>query len=468
MRFLFIDLPIVLLKVGFYFLVFSTPILGVWLASSLVAYINGPVWLTVFSGILLFPLIPIVWDLCGYKKRKASRTLSWGDRITLRTLILNFLFIACLLALRPQTSFLALSTRGDWMLEGRQGTAVEVTQRSLFYLANQLEWLYLSFHQNPFEQYADSTLVPPQPSTTQTSTPIPKPSQRASQWPWEGVGIHPAVANMPASVETSIESVAQYIVQQEKDPVQRIKALHDYVADRIAYDAPAYFAGQYPPQDAATVFQRRTAVCAGYAKLLEALGTAAGEEIIYVVGDSRSQTSDLNGQGHAWNAAKVNGDWYLIDATWDSGYVDHSGFTKQYKTSYLFPPPNVMAISHFPDDSAWQLLQIPLTRGEFLRQPMLRPQFFADGLKLVFPTRSQTDVQGDALLQIENPRQKWLIASYSSKGGGQSQNCLGQPIRGNQISCSLPGSGTYEVSLFSGDDQAGRYGYVGQVEFNKS
>jgi hypothetical protein len=210
MRFLLIDLPIALLKFGFYFFVFSTPILGVWLASSLVAYINGPVWLTVFSGILLFPLFPIIWDLWGHRKRKASGILSWGDRITLRTLVLNFLFIACLLALRPQTSFLALSTRADWMLEGRQGPAVEVTRKSIFYLANQLEWLYLSFHQNPFEQYADSTLVQPQPSTNPTSTLVPNPSQQASQWPWEGVGIHPAVANMPASVETSIESVAQY------------------------------------------------------------------------------------------------------------------------------------------------------------------------------------------------------------------------------------------------------------------
>ncbi|HEY9644734.1 MAG TPA: transglutaminase domain-containing protein, partial [Chroococcidiopsis sp.] len=413
MRFIFITLPIALLKIGFYFFVFSTPILGVWLASSLVAYVNGPVWLTVFSGILLFPLIPILWDLWGRRKRKAAGMLTWGDRIILRTLALNFIFIACLLALRPQTSFLALSTRGDWMLDNRQGAAVEMTRTSLFYLASKLEWLYLSFHHNPFEQYADSTLVQPQPSSdsttgsglnsTSTTPHPPKPSQQARQWPWEGAGLHPAVANMPANVETSIESVAQYIAQQEKDPLLRVKALHDYVADRIAYDAPSYFAGQYPPQDAETVFQRRTAVCAGYAKLLEALGKAAGAEILYIVGDSRSQTSDLNGQSHAWNAARINGDWYLIDATWDSGYVDQSGFTKAYKTSYLFPPPDAMVVSHFPDDPAWQLMSTPLTRGEFLRQPMLRPQFFADGLKLVFPTRSQTDVRGEALLQIENP-----------------------------------------------------------------
>jgi hypothetical protein len=60
---------------------------------------------------------------------------------------------------------------------------------------------------------------------------------------------------MPASVETSIAAVAQYLAQQEHDPFLRVKALHDYVADRIAYDAPAFF-GQAPrpPQDAETVF----------------------------------------------------------------------------------------------------------------------------------------------------------------------------------------------------------------------
>lgn len=439
------------------------------------AYVNGPTWLVVSSGILLFPLIPITWDLYGRQKRKEPKILTWGDRIILRTLLLNLVFIACLLALRPQTAFLALSTRGDWMLDGKRGPQVELTRHTLFNLANGLEWLYLSVHQNPYKQYADTRGINPTPQ------PIPQPTNTRPQpqlnpgqqtdrlWPWEGTGIHPAVANMPASVETSIGSVANYIAQQEKDPFLRVKALHDYVVDRIAYDAPAYF-GQAPrpPQDAETVFQTRKAVCAGYAKLLEALGQAIGEEIVYVVGDSRSRISDLGGNSHAWNAAEINGNWYLIDPTWDSGFVDGSGFTKKYRTSYLFPPSNVMIISHFPDEAAWQLLPQPLSRGDFLRQPMLNPEFFADGLKLVFPTRSQTDIQGDALLQLENPHKKWLMASYNSKGSGQAQHCMDQTVQGSQISCALPGVETYEIRLFSGNEQYGQYDYVGQVEFNKA
>lgn len=450
-----------LIRILFYLAVFLTPVLGVWLASSLVAYVNGPKLLTVFSGILLFPLVPILWEI---RKKRQPGILTWGDRITLRTLILNLTFIALLLALRPQTSFLALAARGDWFLDGMAGPHIELARTGLFHLANGLEGLYLVFHKNPYDQYADTTQVRPQPGPVVQ----PRRSGQADAWPWTDTGLHPAVMNMPASVETSIESVAQYIANQEKDPMLRVKALHDYVADRIAYDAPNYFAGIYPPQDAETVFQRRVAVCAGYAKLLEALGQAIGEEIVYVTGDSRNSTSDLEGQLHAWNAAKINDQWYLIDPTWDSGYVDRAtGFTKAYKTDYLFPPPDVMGISHFPQDEAWQLRPQPISRGEFLRQPMMKAQFFAEGMKLVAPTRSQTDTTQVATLQIENPNQRWLLPHYSIKGSGQSERCGDGPTQGPQITCPLPTSGTYEVSLFSSDEQYGDFGYVGQVEFNR-
>lgn len=304
MRFLFLKLPSLATRTLFYLTVLLSPILGVWLASSLVSYINDPKLLTVFSGIPLFPLVPILWDMRGHHKGKGLGLLTWGDRVTLRTLALNLAFLFLLLALRPQTSFLALSTRGDWFLDSMQGPQVELARKGLFTLASGLEGLYLRFHDNPFDQYADTTQLEPQPTPQKKQ---PAQIGRNKGWPWADVGLHPAVVNMPASAETSIASVAQYIASQKKDPMLRVKALHDYVADRIAYDAPNYFAGNYPPQDAETVFQRRVAVCAGYAKLLEALGQVIGEEIVYVVGDSRSSTTDLEGQLHAWNAARING-----------------------------------------------------------------------------------------------------------------------------------------------------------------
>jgi len=457
----------------FYFLIFSTPLLGVWLASSLVAFINGPTLLAVASGILLFPLLPILWDFKGKRKRKNSN-LTWGDRITLRTLVLNLTFITLLLTLRPETSFLALSTRGDWFLDPFQRPEVELVRQTLYRVANTLEWLYLSFHNNPYKQFADSNTV--QPDIRDSSNPSAKTSDsqnKSSQsenqvWPRKNASLHPAVAKMPSNVETSIESVAQYIAKQESDPFLRIKALHDYVADRIAYDTESYFAGRYPPQDSQTVFQTQKAVCAGYANLLQALGEAIGEEIFYVSGVSRSSISDLSGDSHAWNATKIEGNWYLIDATWDSGFVEPSGFTKKYRTEYLFTPPSVMIISHFPEEQKWQLLSDPISRGEFLRQPMLEPQFFADGLELISPNRSQTDTTNEAVIKLKNPNRKWLFAKYTLQEQSQSKPCTENPTQGTQITCSLPSEGTYRVKLYSGDQQYNhQFDYVGQFQFNK-
>jgi len=459
--------------------IYLTPAVGVWIASSLAAYNNRSASLAVLAGLFLFPVLPLLWELWATRKRRqAERILTWGDRLMLRTLAINFVAIALLLTWQPKLSFIALSTRGDWMLGEMQGESVQVVRKTLFKLANGLEGLYLAFNKNPFERYDDgSSNVKPQPQSdrnpfqdlTRPDVSIPQPTVNSkSGWAWEGMEIHPAVANMPASVETSIDSVAKYIVSKESDPMLRVKALHDYVADRIAYDAESYFAKQYPPQDAETVFRTRKSVCAGYAKLLEALGKAAGEEIVYVVGDARTQTSDLSGQGHAWNAAKVKGQWYLIDATWDSGYVSRAkGFTKNYRTEYLMPPPEVIVISHLPKDPAWQLLSNPISLGEFLRQPMMKPKFFADGLQLISPKRSQTEVSGEAKIVLENPKKQWISAAYSTKGGSQSSSC-GQPVQSDRIACNLPASGAYEIRLFTSTESFGKYGYVGQLEFNKS
>jgi len=461
----------IVLKVGIYACIYLTPLLGVWLASSLAAYSNRSTFLSVLAGVFLFPVLPLVWELWSiYKRRKLGKsgeqTLTWGDRLTIRTLVINSIAIAGLLAWQPTNSFIALSTRGDWMLNGMQGTEVQPVRQSLFKLAGGLEGLYKSFNKNPFEKYDDgSSKRDPFQDLAQNTKSA---AGNKSSWAWDGQGLHPAIANMPANVETSIESVAKYIVSKESDPMLRVKALHDYVADRIAYDAESYFAGKYPPQDAETVFRTHKSVCAGYAKLLEALGKAAGEEIIYVVGDARTQTSDLSGQGHAWNAAKVNGQWYLIDATWDSGYVDRAkGFTKNYRTEYLMPPPEVIGITHFPKDQEWQLRSNPINLGEFLRQPMMRPKFFADGLQLVSPTRSQSDTSTEATISLANPQKRWILASYNSKGSGGSQSC-GQAVQSDRIVCAFPSAGAYEVKLFTSNENRGQFNYVGQLEFNKT
>ena len=280
---------------------------------------------------------------------------------------------------------------------------------------------------------------------------------------------HPLVMNIPANEEVSIKSVANYIADHESDPFQRIKALHDYVATRISYDADAYFSGEYPPQDPQTVFKTRQAVCQGYANLLMALSKAINEEILIIVGDSRTQISNFYGQGHAWNAAKIQGYWYLIDPTWDSGYVNESGFYPSYNTNYLFTPPEVMIMSHFPNNKDWQLLSNPLPKEEFLNNPMIQPEFFAKGLSLISPKQFKNNVNSVATIEINNPNNNYLLAKFNligSNNNTEDNNCqINQGII-TSIKCKLPKQGEYIVDFFAAQEKYGNYNYLGRFQFN--
>jgi transglutaminase-like putative cysteine protease len=474
-------------------LALATPLLGVWCASSLAAYLNGPIWLALLVGALLFPILPVAWDIGGARRARKrpgldeprKRILTGSDRLILRTLAVNVTFLVVLIAWYPKVAFAALSTRGDWMLEGNQSHRAGRMRRVLFATANGLEWLYVATHRNQFRDLVKSDDAPkPEPTSASTGgskTPSPaggstggsgenrdeaaRPASTRSEglaWPVEAT-LQASVQQIPPEAERSIETVGSYIASREPDPVLRVKALHDYVADRVRYDVESYRAGVYPPQDAETVFRTRKSVCAGYAELLAALGKAAQTEIAIVVGDARTRTSGLTGEGHAWNAARIAGRWYLIDATWDSGFVNGATFTKAFKTDYFLTPPDVFGTDHFPEEPSWQLREAPLSRGDFLRQPALRPAFFAQGLKLVQPTRSQVTVSGSIDVELANPRGVWLSGVF---GPGQRDRCRFDQGAASRLHCEFPIAGEYALKLFTNESEFGTYEYAGVLEIN--
>jgi transglutaminase/protease-like cytokinesis protein 3 len=270
---------------------------------------------------------------------------------------------------------------------------------------------------------------------------------------------------MPDEARVSVEAVGRWIAEHESDPYARVKAIHDFVADHVAYDAPALAAGHYPPQDADTVLRGGVAVCAGYANLMKAIADVTGDEIVIIVGDSRGRGGAISGGGHAWNAARIEGSWYLLDATWDAGHVDGATFNKQYSTGYLFVPPGIMGITHFPEEPVWQLKAEPLSRGEFVRQPMMRPEFFASGLQLRSPDRSQITVDDEVAIRVGNPHGMYLMATYATDAG-RTGECTVERGADSEIQCTFDADGTYHVTLFASREEYGRYPMVGELEVN--
>lgn len=563
-----------LLRIVLGILFYATPVIGFWLASSLAAYLGAAPWIAWTVGALLFPIIPGILEFHAWAWRDPNKK-AWFtplDRLSLKTFAIGLTFIVALLYFYPQTAFVALATRGDWMLDGMKDKRAETARQYLYAAANGLEWLYKYSKKNPYKDYIDAqarkrtekaeqqvasqeaasaqragnhdgkgsgntdkvvdnsvkensgqnqsengseSIESNQTSSTsedeiatssnsddnvdntdqnptgddatvagqtyndQTETPeriqkkeIPDVSSlkfSKKRWPWKQKNLHPVVAKMPRSAETSISAVAHYIAARERDPVLRIKALHDWVADRVAYDAVAFYSNNIPDQSAESTFKNRKSVCAGYANLLSALGAAINEKIVVVTGDARDTTlgDKLTGMGHAWNAAKIGGQWYLIDATWDSGYCSREkGFTKQYKTDYLLPPPEVMIEDHFPEDRTWQLLAHPLSQGDFLRQPMLSPAFQSADLRLITPTRAKNEMGAKAIAVVQNPDQVWLMTGLEQNGKRLDTPKHASNNKIVRLEQDLPDKGTYRMNIFMNEkNEYGSYDYVGSIDF---
>src|SRR5688572_236145 len=100
-----------------------TPLFGFWLASSLAAYNNASQWLSLLIGLALFPILPIGWEMFAAWRRTKDKTpqkqiLTRLDRLVLRTLVVNGVFLVVMLYFSKATALSAITQRGDWMLDG--------------------------------------------------------------------------------------------------------------------------------------------------------------------------------------------------------------------------------------------------------------------------------------------------------------------------------------------------------------
>ena len=70
-------------------------------------------------------------------------------------------------------------------------------------------------------------------------------------------------------------------------------------------------------------------MCLGFASTFQLLMDMAGVECLTVVGAAFDSRED-----HAWNMVRLDGEWYCVDATWDTGvpegYWSYFNVTSDY------------------------------------------------------------------------------------------------------------------------------------------
>ncbi|MBR6038852.1 MAG: hypothetical protein IKP38_00030 [Clostridia bacterium] len=128
------------------------------------------------------------------------------------------------------------------------------------------------------------------------------PDARCVQYYLEGVAAAQAI------VDTVPEGSTEF---------QTALYLYRYLADNVEYDYNDYYENgkQLLLYDALV---KRKTVCAGYSEALYYLYNLAGIDCMYIAG----YVSDPIPRGsHIWNVARIDGQYYQFDPTWDAGLL---------------------------------------------------------------------------------------------------------------------------------------------------
>lgn len=276
--------------------------------------------------------------------------------------------------------------------------------------------------------------------------------------------LDPRVRRVPAEIQQGVfndpakhlEPLVRFLVAGGRDGFHKVKILHDWIADNIAYDVEAYFSDAGTDATGQGTLKRRRGVCQGYAKLMEEMCELADIPCRTISGYGRGygfssgRETDASESNHAWNAIHVDGRWHLVDVTWDAGNVDGRAYEKEYCTAYLFMEPKNFVYTHLPKESRWQLLAEPLTVEQFERLPYLRGRFFDHGLRLGTKLSRVTRVDESVQFRIRFSQEVKIMAELLTADDEElpRRTLVQREERSCRVFVTFPTAGRYRVRLY--------------------
>ena len=265
---------------------------------------------------------------------------------------------------------------------------------------------------------------------------------------------------LAASVDysgSSVEELAKILSPLATTEAEKARLIYSWITQHIGYDVQALQRDRRT-LDLSTqgVLTTRMTICSGYANLYQSLAKAMGLKSVIIEGYGKGpsylvgQDNDIN---HAWNGVKIDGTWYLLDATWGAGSVNNDQFVAKFNPHYFATPPDQLIYSHFPAESQWQLLPTIYTRAEFDQFPDISARFFRDRLQLLSHKDNRViSANGQSEIRLNIPDNILIAAQLLDKSGSKlDQSYTFVQKQGQQaiVRVSFPSVGEYELIIFS-------------------
>lgn len=129
--------------------------------------------------------------------------------------------------------------------------------------------------------------------------------------------------------------------------------VYEYIIDNCVYDEDVGSSDDYDSQHPSIyniygVMLDKKAVCEGYSRTFDYLCGELGVDAVCICGTALDEDGKVAEDGglHMWNAAVIDGDWYMVDATWDD-WDDAEDLGNAF--TYLNITDEVLSYDHITD-----------------------------------------------------------------------------------------------------------------------
>lgn len=289
--------------------------------------------------------------------------------------------------------------------------------------------------------------------------------------------IHPKMKDMAKDIDALREkSPAQYVQKvceiintQSKNDFEKVKMAQDHVAYLVHHDAKSFWENSVPEQNYERVLKTKLAVCEGYSNTLKKFLDVLKIKSVIVHGYARGVGVNIGNEGdvkqsnHAWVIAEINGEWYSVDCTWNSGYMDGKKSVQKYNTEWLFTKPEHFIYSHLPETKRDQLLETPLTAEQFKELPFMCPSYF-EAAKDCGLEEHLKDAKSQLSFSYKCDKDSKLNFVVRDLKGMEIKNTVWQQNNEEktQVTIQFPVAGDYDVQIFIWKDGKKESTYGGE------
>lgn len=173
----------------------------------------------------------------------------------------------------------------------------------------------------------------------------------------------------PKKWHQDLPKLTDYLTSEADNDFEKVRAIYAWIVSNISYDHKVIADNSKRiNKNIGDILRRQKAICMGYADLFEAMAKLAGLEAATVDGYSKGTATsvpDLSEPDHSWNAVKLGGDWYLLDATWGSSLAQNDLDYTTINEDYYLSAPSVFLETHLPVVPFWQLNTCPISPDSY-------------------------------------------------------------------------------------------------------